>query len=411
MLPPNLSSVAQENLERWIRAALIWLVVIVILGLSMRAFWAYQTPLPRGIMFTRHAHSHTAFWGWTGSVFFGFILALGIRAEKRLSRLESGLWWSTQLLSTFALVSFLLTGYGLVSIVLSGLLVLVWLVFIGYLLRFGAANTFPKAVWDFTRYGIGMLGLSTLPTFVLPVLMKTGWGGEWGKSVAIHFFLQAYSEGWLYLMALGLLIWMLAPSGAQLAKGSWWLSVPLILLGAFRPVLAQLPSPFQGLVLLASVVWGLMQIRIAALLWASAQGIFRLVLVWITCKGSLDTLLIVPIFTELIVSKPFTVLYLHLKLLGIVSMTLWIFIRQFYDWHTRTSIWAERSLVFGVSLTMLGLMMIASASVPVFATWGLDGASWWMRGQSVSVAGAVFVLIPSLWMTRQVFVSYEISKT
>jgi len=116
----------------WITFSLFWFILIICLGISMRLSYAFNIVLPTPIDFTRHAHSHTAFWAWAGPAFFGFILAFLIENTKRSKVFETILFWLIQINSLLALLSFILSGYSKLSIVFSSGMVFIWLSFSFY---------------------------------------------------------------------------------------------------------------------------------------------------------------------------------------------------------------------------------------------------------------------------------------
>ena len=126
-----------EIARPWFALSFFWFIIIIFLGIVMRFSFAFNVVLPTPIEFTRHAHSHTAFWGWAGPGFFGFILAILIDETKRSRVYENILFWGIQLVSFCALLSFILSGYSKLSIVFSTLMVFFWLGFSFYLLKFG----------------------------------------------------------------------------------------------------------------------------------------------------------------------------------------------------------------------------------------------------------------------------------
>jgi cbb3-type cytochrome oxidase subunit 1 len=69
------SKFQKEIFRPWILASFFWLILIVLLGVTMRISLVMGIQLPTSFSFARHAHSHTAFWGWAGPAMFGFILA------------------------------------------------------------------------------------------------------------------------------------------------------------------------------------------------------------------------------------------------------------------------------------------------------------------------------------------------
>ncbi len=199
-----------EIFRPWILASFFWLTLIVLLGISMRVSFAMGIQLPTPFSFVKHAHSHTAFWGWAGPALFGFILSTCIDEKKRNPIWEKTLFFSNQILTLCAILSFILSGYSVASIIFSSLMVFVWLGFVVYYYHSQMQITDSRNAHLFRliRISIWMLLLSTLPTFLIPLSIFTGIEKETLKTILIHFFLEMFSEGWLYGTSLVLFLYL-----------------------------------------------------------------------------------------------------------------------------------------------------------------------------------------------------------
>ena len=223
-----------ETSRPWLLAGLFWFILIVVLGILMRLSLAFDAPLPGAFEWVRHAHSHTAFWGWAGSAFTGIMLS-GLSSGRHSDvRFERRLFLATQCCTAGALFSFISSGYSAVSIVFSALHVGLWFVLAIHVRRRGFSDMLASATRQLMLLALVCLLVAALPTFFLPVSVATGMGGPLLKKMAIEFFRHNYSEGWLRLIAFALLL--------ELANPAPVISIPAVLAlllrvtGAFRGV-------------------------------------------------------------------------------------------------------------------------------------------------------------------------------
>lgn len=195
--------------------------------------------MPQGLSLDniRHAHSHLMFFGWAVPMPFYIILRKisGIQVEE-----SSGQRWmeiATGVTLVFGLLSypfFLLYGYRPVavgsatmplSVVFSGLVMIGWYGF----------------MWGYWKSREALKGSQSLPWFDgALILLAVCSLGAWGVAVIqeinpeahllmksmTHFFLATFTEGWVVLVLLGILIAEIRPPREK------WPVSPQIALGA-----------------------------------------------------------------------------------------------------------------------------------------------------------------------------------
>jgi len=389
----------------WFALSFFWFVIIIFLGIVMRFSFAFNIALPTPIDFTRHAHSHTAFWGWAGPGFFGFILAYCIDEAKRSRLYESILFWGIQLVSFFALLSFILSGYSKLSILFSTLMVLFWLGFSYYLLRYGKKIKHSSSLLVYIiRLAVLMLVVSTLPTFFIPISVLTGFGGETIKTIAIHFFLDSYSEGWLYVMGFVLLLFLkkeeLNLELTKFSKMLLLLSFPLLILVSLRSSVFLFPVSISTMIFTASFFWGILQIIVVCrLIHKKLNYNYWFVSILIFFKAILDIIVGLPFFTLFVQSKMFVLLYLHVKLLGIMSVSILIFAVNVYFPNDNRIVYLKRIFLSGVAITLIAMFVIAITSVLsslIGSSIGLELSWLWQSGQILAFCAALPVIISGL---------------
>lgn len=381
----------------WILSSLVWFLLVVGLGGLLRIFFAFKISLFVNFEYTKHAHSHTAFWGWAGPALFGFLLGFGMDESKRKPIYEEILFWSVQILTALAFPSFFFKGYSALSIVFSSFFVLTWFGFVVYYFRTRNTSFLDGLlVGKIFQMGLVFLVLSTVPTFFLPISIFLGWGKETIKTLSIHFFLETYGEGWLYLFSLGILLFLSEFRGKVVSlKEHLFLGVIFfsILLCSFRSTLDLLPTMFQNWILISSFVWGLIQIAFSFhFLNRKLEIELKFLWLFVLLKGVLDTILIIPGMDSYVKIKSFGILYLHLKLLGVTSFVLFLFINKFIIPEGRSKQLNSLGLLAGILFTFLALLLIALSefSLP------FSNLVVWNLGQGLAVIGAGIVLVFAL---------------
>jgi|JI10StandDraft_1071094.scaffolds.fasta_scaffold01106_20 hypothetical protein len=383
----------------WITFSLFWFILIICLGISMRLSYAFNIVLPTPIDFTRHAHSHTAFWAWAGPAFFGFILAFLIENTKRSKVFETILFWLIQINSLLALLSFILSGYSKLSIVFSSGMVFIWLSFSFYSIYAGKKLNKNLLLFALIRLSILMLTVSTLPTFLIPVSVATGFGTEMLRTISIHFFLDCYSEGWLYIMSFALFIFLIEKNEKTKVSNAGKMlllsSIPLLILVSLRSNVFLFSNPIQWIILCASFLWGILQIiAIAPFIRRNLHYSFYCVIIFVLIKAILDMLIGIPVFTKFVQSKMFAVLYLHLKLLGIMSIILSLFIAKVYSPESKKFHYSKNSILLGVCFSLIALSFIALASIATFSINEIfDLNAFWFYGQILAFSAALLILL------------------
>ena len=383
----------------WALNSVFWFCIILFLGISMRLSFAIQIKLPTPFEYTRHAHSHTAFWAWAAPAFIGFILNYSLDTTKRSKVFEKLLFCGIQILSFFALISFLMSGYSKLSIVFSTLMVFLWLGFIIYFLRTVKQMRENQIVTLMIQLAVTMLFISTLPSFLIPLSIAFGFGGDSIKTILIHFFLDAYSEGWLYTMGFALFLSsskdFLITKPNTYCKALFYLIIPIFILVCLRSSIFLFPKIFQILILATSFLWGVLQIIVILDFFSKGieSKIHFFVLFLVLCKASVDIAVSFPINTFFLQSKLFGILYLHIKLLGIMSVVILLFIFRMYFTISKYSLYSRIFLMIGVILSLMGMLLVAISSlVNGYNMNYVNNQQIWQIGQSFALLGGLSVL-------------------
>lgn len=206
----NLSSV---SMKKWYTVALFNLVVLALLGLTLRYKINFALPLFEQANLL-HAHSHFAFNGW-----IGFLLQVLIVDEFTNDYKESPRFWNrffiaSTIVNYAMIISFAYVSYAFMSIVLSTLAL--WL---SYAFAYKIYKILPpleskKVSTKFVKGSLFFLLLSSLGPYALSVLIATKNADAYWSHNALYFLLHFQYNGWFTFAVLALLIKKLEASVA-----------------------------------------------------------------------------------------------------------------------------------------------------------------------------------------------------
>lgn len=293
-------------------------------GIALRFFWAGALPLggvdPSNL---RRAHSHLMLFAWVTPA-----LAALIAAFAPWSRRVGFALWAMLVLGLLSFPSFLIWGYGVarigdaripISIIVSTLSMVAWYVFAWAWISIRstvAERVSPLAMlaWDGS---IALLILGSLGAWARGAFMGMGVESRLMQDGAVEFFLTSYVDGFLLLGVVGLLAARYESSDTlrnRIAMGVLILATPLEFL-AFLPV-DLVPSNVRGVSAIAVAGAGLATLVLAHAFRHHWSGVFLGIL------GAGKLLLIHPALASDVLSLGLRIPYLHILLLGLVTLVL-----------------------------------------------------------------------------------------
>jgi len=325
----------------WVRIALINLIIVALLGTVMRYKIGFEFPY-LDQKYLQEAHSHFAFTGWiTHTLFFLFVLLfrnnIGVINEKIYNRLIAA-----NLISAYGmLISFIMQGYGSVSISFSTLSIIVAYVFSYFALKDirRLSPGHPAKYWLRAAIWFGIF--STVGTMVLSYMMATKQYDQTTYLGSIYFYLHFQYNGWFLFACIGLFMekirhFHLNPKHVSYSFWMFFLSgVPTYFLSILW---AKLPVWLYPLVVLAALFqaagWYFLLRIVASNLEnfrtkfaKMANLLFLVVAGAVTVKILLQLGSTIPAVSKLAFGfRPIVIAYLHLVLLLIVSVFLLTFL-------------------------------------------------------------------------------------
>lgn len=381
-------------MRKYYSVPLLFFALAALLGLFLR--WQFVDPTP-GIHFTYfvHGHSHVMFLGWVFNVLYLSSIEEYIDISRRRRYLM--LFAALQVLVFAMMISFPIQGYGAFSIAFSTAHTLAVMIFIPFFFRHAtgpslASKWFLNAAWIF-------FFISTLGPFGLAYLMASGAGNSVWNNFSIYYYLHFQYNGFFLFGILGLFFRFLERQNipadqARLKTIGWWMALACIP-AYFLSVLFAKPAPIvywlAATGAMAQVIALIMLLkesgRIAHYMKPHIKQMLLPIGYLITGALVLKTLLQLasahPLVAELAFSmRPVVIAYLHLVLVGVISVFLfaWYVQRDFMDGRLAT-----------VAITALVVGFLGSEIALVVTPWW-DLTPW------AHVSSAILIFALSVFM-------------
>jgi hypothetical protein len=329
-------------------------------------FW----PLPEGIGMSniRHAHSHLMFFNWVTPP--AMVWMAGVVIKKDDTSAVKSLGWCLYTMMFLGFLSypfFLIFGYHSVPLgfgslplaaILSGLVMITWYWFgwLWYRLRTESDDTLALTLFDGALIA---LMISSLGAWGVSVFQFTDIDSPLISSAMTHFFLAAFTEGWVLLGVMALIWQRFGEPGHSAKIHSGWLWLP-ILFGSMLIFPFSLNQTVITPAMHLAAGAGLLLIAVSLVLhlWLllgrrNFRGrIWKFVALLIGLKVAVQIIAVLPlgIWPG---EHGLRIFYLHLLLLGIVSIT---FLELFYQRKNRIACGA---FTVSVAIVLISLAMIS----------------------------------------------------
>lgn len=363
---------ADKIIRRYTTIALYNLLIVAIIGATLRYKILFSLPFIDQ-KFLLHGHSHFAFTGWVTHALM-ILLIQWLARQKDETVIQKYRWIiNANLFTAYGmLISFPIKGYGLFSISFSTLSIFVSYIFAYQLWK--DLNKLPvKSIshW-WIKAALVFNVLSSIGAFSLAFMMATKNIHQNWYLAAVYFFLHFQYNGWFFFACMGLAsakFLFVIPYETQ--KKIFWLfaaaCIPAYVLSALW-----LPIPQWGyiIVVLAAIAqavgWSivLLQIKkhlaaIKSIITPNLSWILLLSCIALTIKLLLQLGSVIPSLSKLAFGfRPIVIGYLHLILLGVITLFLLGFIMLEKNIRlTPVSISGAKIFVAGVVLNEFLLML------------------------------------------------------
>ena len=321
----------------WLRISFINLLIISILGVVLR----YKIAFPLHFIDQKkllHGHSHFAFSGWitqTIMVLLFYTLSKYLH-ENLFTRYKLFLW--VNLITAYGmLIAFPIQGYGFVSISFSTLSVLNGFVFTIYFWK--DLNRTKLKLPSFLWYKAALIFnvISSVGAFSLAYLMATKNANQTSYLLSVYGYLHFQYNGWFFFACMGLFISKIEDIkgyAKQINLVFWLFSLACIPAYLLSALWLKLPQALYVVVVLAAfsqLVGSIILVKstvgkdIYNIISFSKNAIVIMALsaIALSIKIALQTISIIPSLSQISFGfRPIVIGYLHLMLLGVISLFL-----------------------------------------------------------------------------------------
>ena len=331
------------HLKTHTKTALAYFLIAALLGVVLRSFQVFEIPIT--YKFFVHTHSHIALLGWVYLALTTLIYMLFIQSpatDKKYSRI----FWFTQFTLIGMLLTFPFMGYALFSIIFSTLFLFASYWFYGFFLKHTSSEIKKTKSYLCIKTALLYMVISSLGPWALGVIMNF-FGAEsiWYR-LAIYFYLHFQYNGWMILALVGLFFFIMEQqqlnSSTKTFRRFFWVFNFGILLSFLLSTLFTDPSiivnvlgGIGALLQLLGLVFLIKMFNkvngMSSILFSSFQKrLLRLIVVLLSFKMILQLLTAIPYFADLAATiLDFTIGYLHWTFLGVVSISLFLFVDYF----------------------------------------------------------------------------------
>ena len=352
----------------WIRFSIFNLMLVALLGLLMRYKILFEFPL-LDQKSVQHSHSHFAFAGWVSHTLMTLLISFlqkhdlknNIAFKKYNSILIGNL-----ICSYVMLFSFIIQGYGAVSITFSTLSIFAsyWFAYV-FFKDCKQIETKSTAVKWF-KAAIFFNVISSLGTFALAYMMATKNIHQNEYLASIYYYLHFQYNGWFFFACMGLLLDYLkvTTSSNRIYSQSFILLFWSCIAGYFLSTLwLDLPLWIYIITAISAVVqviiWYLLFktiIKENKSIFVNLPGYLKYLIIFISLALSVKFLLqlgsTIPAVSELAFGfRPIVIAYLHLILLAIISLFLLFYV------YANNFVVINKKTILGLILFSLGVIL------------------------------------------------------
>ncbi len=330
------------NLKRHSTIALGYFFIVALLGLSLRLF--VVMPLNFNFKYVLHAHSHTALLGWVYLGLTTLIYKLFLEKAHK-PRIYRRIFYFTNFCILGMLFTFPFQGYGLYSIIFSSLFLVSSYCFSWFCFKYIPKEFQSKISWKLIRIALFYLIFSTLGTWAIgPISATMGMKSNLFHN-ALYFFLHFLSNGWFYLVLLGVFFYLLEKKGCQFDNKQLDRFYSYLNIGVFLTYfLSVLWSKPHAVFYILGAIGALYQVAAFCIFYRLLRphfgclkkhfssfnfSLLKMAGGLLIIKLGLQVLSALPYFAELAFSyRDFIIGYLHLEFLGIVVPLIVVFLQN-----------------------------------------------------------------------------------
>jgi len=327
-----------QTFRQWARLTVLNLCLVAAAGVLLR--YKILFPLPsvhhKNLL---HGHSHFAFSGWVSLALFTAITYVLSENKRIAPGRYTVLFWLTQLAAFGMLFTFPFMGYNAVSIAFSTLSIFFSYAFAWVAWKDIASSAIPGMVRCWFYAALLFYVLSSAGAFHLAYLMAGKTGSQSLYIGSVYFFLHFQYNGWFLFAILGLFFYQLHSMGVPLRRKYVWFVFRALFFACFPAfLLSTLWMQLSSVLYWIAAIAGLVQVgallliirllaplrnKVLAQLAPATRWLWSLALIAFSIKILLQAISAIPSLSYLAFGfRPVVIGYLHLILLGFVSLSL-----------------------------------------------------------------------------------------
>lgn len=377
--------------KKWLQFSLFNLVLVALLGVTLRYKIAFYLPFidQQNLL---HGHSHFAFAGWITQALMTLLVGyLSGKASKDYFPKYRWILYFNAITAYGMLISFPIQGYGSVSIFFSTMSV-----FASYYFAFifwKDLNQFPVHIASHSWFKLALIGniISSAGPFSLAYMMASHHMHQSWYLASIYYYLHFQYNVWFFFTCMGLLSYRLSAMGvSEESLRKIFLCFALAALPTyFLSVLWwHIPLWLYAIVVIAAVcqLAGWVQLiilvkRHTTMIRKNIPPFSRTLFIFfglaLSIKLLLQTASVIPVISRMAFGfRPIVIGYLHLVLLGII--TLFILIYSFTFQKIQVNEGTRRGMIVFVSAIIFNELLLVIQGVSDLLNAGVPAIQYWL---------------------------------
>ncbi|HQV66284.1 MAG: hypothetical protein IPO26_05430 [Saprospiraceae bacterium] len=194
----------KNKLSLFVKIGIFNLTIVAMIGTLMRYKIGFDFPY-LDQKYLLHGHSHFAFAGWVTHILFTLLVAF-LNQQNIYKKMYDKLIWANLLCAYGMLISFIIQGYGGISIGFSSASIIVNFIFAFQ--YFDSLRSMPDSHPSKNWFKAALIFnvLSSIGTFYLAYMMATNNINQHAYLGSVYFYLHFQYSGWFFFAIIGLLL-------------------------------------------------------------------------------------------------------------------------------------------------------------------------------------------------------------
>jgi hypothetical protein len=353
------------NIKFWLKLSLLNLCIVATLGLLMRYKIGFEFPY-LDQKHLQHSHSHFAFSGWVSHTLMTLMVYYlqNKTADFQVNKYRK-IIIANLIISYVMLVSFIIEGYGLFSIIASTASILISYIFGYYYIKDSRKIDSDLLSINWFKAAILFNIISSFGTFYLAYMMASKNIAQEYYLSSIYYFLHFQYNGWFFFGCMGLIFGFLnlKKSENPFYETSCKLFAFSCIPAYFLSVLwLDLPVWIYAITVLAAIVQVFAWFKLLYILIPAKKDflknfslLLRYILLIATVALSIKLVLqlgsTIPVISDLAFGfRPIVIAYLHLVLLAVITLFLLFYI------YANHLIFINRRIKIGLLVFSIGVL-------------------------------------------------------